>query len=122
MAKNERIEVAEFIDGEYVFLNKRQRYMEAVGVSAATSTLLMPLTSFAAGDSNTFIKIYEASMRVVDAGVVFVIIFAGATWILGNRPKSLELLLGASAGYLIIRNAVHIRDGLKSLVPEMGGL
>ncbi len=123
MAKRGRIEVAEFIDGEYVFneSRKRQHFAEAVGLSALSTTFLAPYVTFAA-EGNTFMKIYEASMRVVDAGVVFVIIFAGATWILGNRPKSLELVLGAGAGYLIIRNAVHIRDGLKALVPSVGGL
>ena len=121
MFKKNRLEVAECIDGEYVFLTDKSRTKGAIGFSAVSSTLILPVVAFADSGS-TFNKIYDAALKAVDAGVVFVIMFAGAAWILGNRGKSLEMILGASAGYLVFRNAVHIRDFLKALVPEMGAL
>lgn len=121
MFKKDRLEVAECINGEYLFPSEARSLQVASGFSAVASSLLLPAAVFADSGS-TFNKIYNAALTAVDSGVVFVIMFAGAAWILGNRGKSLEIILGASAGYLVFRNAVHIRDFLKSLVPEMGAL
>lgn len=126
MLKRKRIEVAEYIDGEYVFKSDRKRYealkkSTAIGLTTLATAPIAPIITFA-DDGGTFDRIYPILLRMVDAGVVFVIIFAGATWILGNRGKSMELLLGAGAGYLIVRNAVNIRDGLKALAPSVGGI
>lgn len=82
-------------------------------VSVATPTLLMTLPSvaFAAGTDG----IYPALMRVFDSAVVLVIVFAGASWALGHRSKAIELLIGVCCGYLLARNAVNIRDFLKTI-------
>lgn len=120
MAKKSRIEVAEYINGEYVFPSDLKRSGHLAGISAATTMLIVPFHASASND--TFVKIYDASMKVIDAGIVFVIIFAGVAWVLGNRGKSFEILLGAVAGYLIIRNAVSLRDFVKSLAPVTGGI
>lgn len=126
MLKRRRIEVAEFIDGEYVFPSDRKRFSSrrqaaSIGLTTIATAPLAPIITFA-DDGGTFERIFPILLRMVDAGVVFVIIFAGATWMLGNRGKSLELLLGAGAGYLIVRNAINIRDGLKALAPSVGGI
>lgn len=84
-------------------------------IPAITSALLMPTTVFAAETPDTFVKVYNAVMNIVDQGVVLVIIFAGGSWMLGHRSKAIELLLSAALGYIIIMNAIEIRDFLKGL-------
>lgn len=39
-----------------------------------------------------------------------VIIFAGISWMFGNRTKAIELLFGAGVGYLIIRHHEDIKN------------
>lgn len=82
-------------------------------IAVATPTLLMtmPNVAFAAG----FDGIYPTLMRVFDSAVVLVIVFAGASWALGHRSKAIELLIGVCCGYLLARNAVNIRDFLKTI-------
>lgn len=63
----------------------------------------------------TFRDIYDAIMGIFDAGVVLVIIFAGAAWSLGHRTKAIEIVIGVCCGYLLARHAIDIRDFLKSI-------
>lgn len=86
-----------------------------VSLSVPTMLLTTPVTAFAATAESTFKNVYDAVMNIFDAGVVIVIIFAGATWALGHRPKAIELLICASCGYLLARHAIDIRDFLKSI-------
>lgn len=65
--------------------------------------------------ADTFTGIHSTVMGIFDAGVVLVIIFAGASWALGHRSKAIELLIGACCGYLLARHAVDIRDYLKNI-------
>lgn len=74
--------------------------------------LTVPNIAFAA---NSFDNIYPTLMRMFDSAVVLVIVFAGAAWALGHRPKAIELLIGVCCGYLLARNAVNIRDFLKTI-------
>ena len=65
--------------------------------------------------ADTFTDIHSTIMGIFDGGVVIVIIFAGASWALGYRSKAIELLIGASCGYLLARHAIEIRDYLRSI-------
>ncbi|MHC8516757.1 hypothetical protein [Sporosarcina sp. ITBMC105] len=119
LAKKKRIEVAQCINGEYVFPSDAKRIYG--GMSAMATALIVPSTA-SAQSSDTFARVYHTVLDVADRGVVFVIIFAGAAWALGNRPKALEVMLGSAIGYIVIRNAILLRDFLKSLTPDTGGL
>lgn len=77
----------------------------------AAPLLLTPTLAFA----DTFGDIHNTVMSVIDSGVVLIIIFAGASWMLGHRGKAIELLIGVCCGYLLARHAVDIRDYLKSI-------
>ena len=120
MFKKDRIEVAQYVGGEYVFASDAQNWRKAAGISTIVTTLYVPATAMAA--SGTFNTIYSAAVKAVDAGVVFVFMVGGVAWMIGKRGKMLEIMLGASAGYLVFRNAVHIRDFLRTLVPDTGVL
>jgi hypothetical protein len=54
-------------------------------------------------------------MNIVDWIVVGVFVFGGVAWMFGHRPKALELIIGGSAGYILARHAIDIRDFLKKL-------
>ena len=84
-------------------------------VPALTAALLAPTTALAAENGDTFVRVYDAVMNIVDHGVVLIIIFAGASWMFGHRSKGIELLISAAMGYIIIMHAVDIRDFLKEL-------
>lgn len=84
-------------------------------LSVPAMLLVAPMSAFAATTDSTFKNVYEAVMNVFDAGVVLVIIFAGAAWTLGHRSKAIELLIGVCCGYLLARHAIDIRDFLKSI-------
>lgn len=65
-----------------------------------------------------FDRVVKDFFRVVDWLLVGVIIFAGTSWMFGNRTKGIEMLIGGSSGYLIARHAIEIKDWLKALTPE----
>lgn len=93
----------------------KSKHLFNLKIPAITAALLTPTTVFAAETGDTFIKIYDAVMKIVDHGVVLIIIFAGASWMLGHRSKGIELLISAAMGYIIVMHAVEIRDFLKEL-------
>ena len=81
-----------------------------------TSLLFAPTTAFATANSaDTFVKIYTTVMTIFDHGVVLLIIFAGASWMLGHRGKAIEYLMCIACGYLLALHAIDIRDFLKGL-------
>lgn len=84
-------------------------------IPAIMAAFLTPTTALAAETGDTFVKVYNAAMNIVDHGIVLVIIFAGASWALGHRSKGIELLISAAIGYIIIMHAIDIRDFLKEL-------
>jgi len=84
-------------------------------VPASVATFAMPLNVFAADANGTFGNVHGAVMNMFDAGVVLVIIFAGAAWGLGHRSKAMEIIIGVCCGYVLARHAVDIRDFLKGI-------
>lgn len=68
-----------------------------------------------APDTQTFMKVLDASLRISDWLATGSIMFAGAQWMFGHRTKALEQFLGACVGYLIIRKAPDIVEFLHQL-------
>lgn len=67
------------------------------------------------GSTNAFSEVLKAVLGIADYLCIGIIIFSGATWMLGNRTKAIEHLIGGSTGYLIIRHAKDIQEFLKGL-------
>ncbi|GGA31517.1 glycosyltransferase [Psychrobacillus lasiicapitis] len=117
----------EFLKADYANPNLTGRKVEKVEelkgnnwsvtkvVSAATPVLVLTLPSLTFAADNSFDNLYPTLMRMFDSAVVLVIVFAGASWALGHRSKAIELLIGVCCGYLLARNAVNIRDFLKTI-------
>lgn len=116
MAKVETMSIKEFMSGDYKKIKKGDG-IKAVGkvVTAITPALVLIGPKVALGAGDTFGHLHDAIMRGFDSGVVLVIIFAGAAWGLGNRTKSIEILIGVCCGYILARHAVDIRDFLKGI-------
>src|SRR5690606_20383516 len=92
--KKTRIEVAEFIDGEYVFASdkKAKDRIKAVGATALVSTVV-PVRIVFAENFDVFRAVFDLALTIVDFVVVLVIIFASSLWILGNRSRAMEILI-----------------------------
>lgn len=88
---------------------------KVLSATAPVLILVLPKVAIAAGVNGAFGNIHEALMNGFDNGVVIVLIFAGAIWGLGHRPKALELLISICCGYILARHAVDIRDFLKGI-------
>lgn len=118
MAKEQTIKFREFMDDSFKRKDVKKesevlaKIMSASGVSLA---VLLPKSVFAASMDGTFGNVHGAIMNAFDAGVVLVIIFAGASWGLGHRTKAIEILIGVCCGYILARHAVDIRDFLKGI-------
>lgn len=117
MAKTEVIPFRSFMDGSYKNKKKSDITVLKRVITATTGSLVMilPKAAFAATVNSTFGNVHGAIMNAFDAGTVLVIIFSGASWALGHRTKSLEILIGVACGYLIARHAVDIRDFLRTI-------
>lgn len=68
-----------------------------------------------AGSATGWMNILNTLWEISDWLCVGVIMFAGASWMFGNRTKSMELMIGGSAGYLIIKHAKDIQEWLSSI-------
>lgn len=75
-----------------------------------------PTVAFAAAETGTFEKLYNSAVTLFDYAIVLVIMFAGASWMLGHRAKAIEQLIGGTCGYLLALSAIALRDFLKTLV------
>ncbi|ETT64208.1 hypothetical protein BSK66_08105 [Paenibacillus odorifer] len=87
--------------------------------TAATVHLaLIPKTVFAssvAAGSATWVTVFSTVLGIADWLCVGIIVYAGITWMFGNRTKAIEFLMGGSIGYIIVRHAVDIRNWLRML-------
>ncbi len=115
--KTETINFRDFVKDEWQpEVQSDFEVMSKIFVSAGgTAAILLPNTVLASGVSGAFGNVHEAIMSGFDAGVVLVIIFAGAAWGLGHRSKAIEILIGVCCGYILARHAVDIRDFLKGI-------
>jgi len=102
--KKARIEVAECIEGNYVFPSDIKAMKKAAALTGASAVLLIPATVFAeTGDA--FYRITNAVYSVADYAFVLVVVFAGASWMFGNQTRMMKTLMGAAGGYYLLRNA-----------------
>jgi hypothetical protein len=115
MAKIEAINFNDFMGGK----RREKKDIKVIGKILTTSGAIvvatMPKIVLAAGMDGTFGNIHGAIMRAFDAGVVLVIIFAGAAWGLGHRTKAIEILIGVCCGYILARHAIDIQQFLKGI-------
>jgi hypothetical protein len=119
MAKVQTMSIKEFMSGDYKRIKKGDSSITAVTKTVAAITpaltLIGPKIVLGATMDGTFGNVYEAIMRAFDAGVVLVLIFAGASWGLNHRTKAIEIIIGVSCGYILARHAIDIRDFLKGI-------
>ena len=126
MAKTQTISFNDFMSGAYKTPRKAKRKSQTVkeavkDVFAIVSTsglayraLSVDVVLAASADA-TFGNVHKALMAAFDAGVVLIIIFAGASWSLGHRTKAIEILIGVCCGYVLARHAIDIRDFLSGI-------
>jgi hypothetical protein len=114
MAKTETIAFSDFLKNEKKTAQTGP-VKKVLASSGSIALMTMPKMVMAAGADATFGNVHGAIMNVFDAGVVLVIIFAGASWGLGHRTKAIEILIGVCCGYILARHAVDIRDFLKGI-------
>jgi hypothetical protein len=111
--------ISHFISGEWKqskVINKDLKVIvKVIAASGVVTTMILPKAVLAASAEGTFGNIHKSIMHGFDAGVVLVIIFAGAAWGFGHRTKAIEILIGVCCGYILARHAVDIRDFLKSI-------
>lgn len=103
---------------ELLKLLEEQKITKLISIGGGLALVLIPKTALAATTATadqTFNHLWKAVMNIVDWLVVGVIVFAGIAWMFGHRSRSLELIIGASAGYILCRHAIDIRDFLKGL-------
>jgi hypothetical protein len=103
---------------ELLKLLEDKRFTKMVSIGGGLMLLLVPKSALAATIATadqTFSNLWHAVMNIVDWIVVGVFVFGGVAWMFGHRPKALELIIGGSAGYILARHAIDIRDFLKQL-------
>jgi hypothetical protein len=69
----------------------------------------------ATGTAGGFTEVMGAILGIADWLCWGVIVFAGASWMLGNKTKAIEHIIGGCSGYVIVRHASDIRDFLRGL-------
>jgi hypothetical protein len=122
--KTQTIEFKQFVKnekyptGELLKMLSDKKLRKVAMVGGGLMLVLIPKSAFAATKASadqTFGNLWHAVMNIVDWVVVGVFVFGGVAWMFGHRPKALELIIGGSAGYILARHAIDIRDFLKKL-------
>lgn len=107
------LDFQEFMKGN-VSTNEKNNVAMMVETASGVMFLIIPSEVYAAGD-NSWKKILTTLLDIGDWLCVGVIVFAGGTWMFGNRTKAIELLIGNAIGYIIIRHSWEIMEWLKNL-------
>lgn len=119
MTKTVALDWGAFHSGNVVPKIRPPHVPNALTKTAATVHLaLMPSTAFAssgAAGSATWSTVFTTVLGISDWLCVGIIVYAGVTWMFGNRTKAIEFLMGGSIGYIIVRHAVDIRNWLRML-------
>jgi hypothetical protein len=116
MPKTETIDFRSFVKNEWRKESTLKHDLTVVALGGGLFAILAPKVAFAqATDADSFTTIYGALMNIGDWLCVGTITFSGGMWMLGHRSKALELVIGASCGYLLMRHAIDIRDFLKTI-------
>lgn len=118
MEKVQKIKFRDFMDRSYK-KDDVKKDIKVIGkiITASGAILLVtaPKITLAAAMDGAFGNIHGAIMKGFDAGVVLVIIFAGAAWSLGHRSKAIEILIGVCCGFILANHAVDIRNFLRGI-------
>jgi type IV secretory pathway VirB2 component (pilin) len=122
--RTQTLDFKRFVSNEKFSIDELLKMLEdkkltkIVSIGGGLMLLLVPKSALAATKATadqTFGNLWSAVMNIVDWIVVGVLVFAGVAWMFGHRNKALELIIGGSAGYILARHAVDIRDFLKKL-------
>lgn len=107
MAKTEVLQWNAFIKGEVV--------PKEVKATVLYSFAAVPVMAVANVNDRGWDQLWPQALNIADWMCLGVIVFAGGSWMFGNRTKALELLLGGAIGYEIIRHAWDILHWLQKL-------
>lgn len=110
--RTETIDFKRFIRNEY----RNTDVLKVVPFTGGFAVFTPGITYAAENKDEAFSKFLDAGFGIVDWICVGVFVFAGLSWMFGNRTKSIEYLIGGSVGYAIARNAINIKDWLHSIV------
>lgn len=115
--KKKKLIVYEEVNGKFIPKSKKNKINIDTHAVILTSPIFSMIPNYAHASELDPVtnNIHSTVMNILDGMVVFVIIFAGASWMLGHRTKAVHLLISCCSGYLLARNAVPIRDLLKSV-------
>lgn len=119
MAKTVAMDFRSFVRNEckeVKLANSKDIPIKLVKLGGGVFLALAPRSALAASTGDAvFGGLWPVVMGIVDWLVVGVFVFSGVSWMFGHRTKALELLIGGTAGYLLARHAVDVRDFLKSV-------
>jgi uncharacterized protein YqgV (UPF0045/DUF77 family) len=131
MARTQTIKFNDFMSGEYKApklskfslpkrkpQTKREALRDMIGIVSASGLAYRVIsmeTVMAATVDATFGNLHEAIMKAFDAGVVLIIIVAGAMWSFNHRTKAIEILIGVCCGYILARHAIDIQQFLSKI-------
>jgi hypothetical protein len=113
--KTEVIDFRPFMRNEWRKETMLDGGLRFVMVGGSAFLILAPEIASAQSKGDSFQTAFAKAMHILDWLVVGVFIFAGTTWMFGNRTKSIEFLIGGSVGYTMARHAIDMRDFLKVL-------
>lgn len=115
--KTQSMSIREFMNGGSFTAEPKGKTKEFVRNGATIGLVLVPKIAFAQAEKadETFWDVWSVIMNGVDWLCAGILVFGGASWMMGHRGKALELIIGCCCGYLICRHALEIRDFLKGL-------
>ena len=67
-------------------------------------------------DMSVFREVLAAVFALADWLCTACIVYAGIKWMLGDRTRAMEQLMGACAGYIIVRYAPTLQQFLSGIV------
>jgi hypothetical protein len=123
MAKSETLDWGCFMKGEVVrkednkVAEKVLKYGTPIYLATYPTKAVLAASVITGTDEKgqAWNEIFSTVIEIADWLCVGVIMFAGAIWMFGNRSKSLEMLIGASSGYLVIRHAADFQRWLANI-------
>lgn len=105
----------EFMKGNIVPINGTEALRVKNLMRISLPIFLAATPQGVAAATSSFEDLWPDIIRIVDWLDIGVIVFAGTTWMFGNRTKAIEFLIGSSIGYLIVRHSLEINAWLKGI-------
>jgi hypothetical protein len=104
----EKVEWNPFFDGNVVIEQKKLKWVPIVVTGSMIilrSSAVLAATSTPAGAAGSLAKLMTEMLAVGDYIAWGMLIFAGVSWMFGNKTVAVERAVGVTAGYLIIRKS-----------------